>query len=296
MLFQVLGPFEAVVDGRAVALGGARQRLVLAALAARPNAVVSSDRLIHIVWGDEPPDRALSTLQKYVYRLRSAVGADRLVTRSPGYLLRIGDGESDAWRFESLLVDASPLAVAGELEQAQSTFDAALALWRGPAWGEFADFDFARGAVARLDGLRAAAVDDRMEVALAAGRHAEVIGELEATVSEYPLRERPRGQLMLALYRSGRQADALRAFQRLREALADLGLEPSAPLRDLERAILAQRPTLDLGSTRGSVAISADRPGAVSAAPAGDIDTVRPPSCAARGSVRRRHLCRPDRR
>jgi len=246
VLFQVLGPFEAGVDGHPVALGGTRQRLVLAALAARPNAVVSSDRLIEIVWGEAPPDSALSTLQKYVYRLRSAVGADRLVTRSPGYLLRIGDGESDASRFESLLADASAMAAAGQLSEARSAFDAALALWRGPAWQEFAELDFARGEVARLDGLRAAAIDDRTEVALAAGRHAEVIGELEATVDEYPLRERPRGQLMLALYRAGRQADALRAYDAFRRYLGEeVGLEPSAQLAQLADAIVLQKPELD---------------------------------------------------
>jgi DNA-binding SARP family transcriptional activator/WD40 repeat protein len=246
VLFQVLGPFEAVVDGHAVPLGGARQRLVLAALAARANSVVSSDRLIDILWGDAPPVSALSTLQKYVYRLRSAVGADRLVTRAPGYLLRIGDGESDALRFESLLADGSRLAAAGELAEAHRTFDAALALWRGRAWGEFADFDFARGEVARLDGLRAAAIDDRTEVALAAGRPAEVIGELEAIVSEYPLRERPRGQLMLALYRAGRQADALRAYEAFRRYLGEeVGLEPSAQLVQLADAIVLQKPELE---------------------------------------------------
>ena len=246
VLFQVLGPFEAVVDGHAVPLGGARPRLVLAALAARPNSMVSSDRLIDIVWGDEPPDSALSTLQKYVYRLRSAVGAERLVTRSPGYVLRVGDGESDASRFESLLAVASRLGAAGELDEARSAFDAALALWRGQAWGEFAEFDFARAEVARLDGLRAAAVDDRTEVALAAGRHAEVIGELEATVAEYPLRERPRAQLMLALYRAGRQADALRAYDAFRRFLGEeVGLEPSAPLVTLADAIVLRKPELD---------------------------------------------------
>jgi DNA-binding SARP family transcriptional activator len=244
--FQILGPFEALVDGHAVALGGARQRLVLAALVARSNSVVSSDRLIDIVWGDAPPDSALSTLQKYVYRLRSLVGADRLVTRAPGYLLRIGDGETDASRFESLLAHASRLGAAGELAEALSTFDAALALWRGQVWGEFADFDFARGEVARLDGLRAVAIEGRTEVALAAGRHAEVIGELEAIVAEYPLRERPRGQLMLALYRAGRHADALRAYEAFRRYLGEeVGLEPSAQLVHLADAIVLQKPQLD---------------------------------------------------
>src|ERR1700687_4146565 len=196
-LFRVLGPFEVVIDGRTAPLGSARKRLVLAGLVANANAVVSSDRLIDIVWGDELPATALSSLQKYVHRLRASVG-DRLLTRAPGYLLRIDAGESDASRFESFLADATRLTTAGELSEAIATFDAALGLWRGPAWAEFAHFDFARAEGSRLDGLRATAIEDRMEVALAAGRHGEVIGELEATVARYPLRERPRAQLMLA--------------------------------------------------------------------------------------------------
>ena len=209
------------------------------------NAVVSSDRLIDIVWGDEPPTTALSTLQKYVHRLRASVG-DRLVTHPPGYVLRIDAGECDASRFESLLADATRLTTAGELSDAFAAFDAALALWRGPAWAEFADFDFARAEVARLDGLRATAIEDRTELALIAGRHAELIGELEATVAQYPLRERPRSQLMLALYRSGRHADAIRAYDVFRRYLGEeVGLEPSASLSQLADAILQQKGELD---------------------------------------------------
>ena len=245
VLFRVLGPCEVVVAGRPAPLGGARQRLVLAGLMANANGVVSSDRLIDIVWGDEPPTTALSTLQKYVHRLRASVG-DRLVTHPPGYVLRIDAGECDASRFESLLADATRLTTAGELSDAFAAFDAALALWRGPAWAEFADFDFARAEVARLDGLRATAIEDRTELALIAGRHAELIGELEATVAQYPLRERPRSQLMLALYRSGRHADAIRAYDAFRRYLGEeVGLEPSASLSQLADAILQQKGELD---------------------------------------------------
>src|SRR6516164_2938976 len=243
--FRVLGPFEVLVDGRPAPLGGARQRLVLAGLVASANAVVPSDRMIDIVWGDEPPGAALSTLQKYVHRFRASLG-DRLLTRAPGYLLRVDGGESDASRFESLLTCATQLSAAGELGEAMAAFDEALGLWRGPAWAEFADFDFARAEVARLDGLQATAIDDRMEVALAAGCHAELIGELEATVALYPLRERPRAQLMLALYRSGRHADAIRAYDAFRRYLGEeVGLEPSASLAQLADAILLDRSELN---------------------------------------------------
>jgi DNA-binding SARP family transcriptional activator/WD40 repeat protein len=243
--FGVLGPFEVLVDGHAAALGGARQRLVLAGLVAHANAVVSSDRLIDIVWGDEPPSTALSTLQKYVHRLRGTL-ADRLVTRAPGYAVRVEREELDAFRFESLLAEAGRLTTAGELDDAIATFDAALALWRGPAWAEFADFDFTRPEVARLEGLRATAIEDRTEVALAAGHHAEVIGELEATVVRYPLRERPRAQLMLALYRAGRQVEALRVYDAFRRYLGEeVGLEPSVSLAQLADAIVVQKPELD---------------------------------------------------
>lgn len=245
VLFQVLGHFEVLVDGHAVPLGGTRQRLVLAALVANANAVVSADRLIDIVWGDGQPDSALSTLQKYVYRLRGSLG-DRIMTRPPGYFLRLEAGESDASRFESLLAEATRLTTAGELSDAIATSDTALGLWRGPAWAEFADLEFARAEVARLEGLRATAIDERTEVALAAGRHAEMVGELEGTVTRYPLRERPRAQLMLALYRSGRHADALRAYDAFRRYLGDeVGLEPSASLAQLADAITLQKPELD---------------------------------------------------
>jgi class 3 adenylate cyclase/DNA-binding SARP family transcriptional activator/WD40 repeat protein len=250
--FLVLGPFEVLVGGHAVALGGPRQRLVLAGLLANANAVVPSDRMIDIVWGDEPPGAALSTLQKYVHRLRASLG-DRLLTRAPGYLLRVDVGESDSSQFEVLLADATRLTTAGELNDAIATFDAALGLWRGPAWAEFADFDFARAEVARLDGLRATAIEDRMEVALAAGGHGEAIGELQATVARYPLRERPRAQLMLALYRSGRHADALRAYDVFRRYLGEeVGLEPSASLAQLADAMLLQQPELDWAPPPGA--------------------------------------------
>jgi class 3 adenylate cyclase/energy-coupling factor transporter ATP-binding protein EcfA2 len=178
---------------------------------------------------------------------------ERLLTRAPGYLLRIESGEADSSRFESLLAEATRLAAAGELGDAISTYGTALGLWRGPAWAEFADFDFARAEVARLDGLRATGTDDRVEVVLAAGRHDEAIGELEATVTRHPLRERPRAQLMLALYRAGRHADALRAYDAFRRYLGEeVGLEPSASLAQLADAIVLQKPELDWAPPPGA--------------------------------------------
>ena len=225
---------------------------MLVGLVANPNAVVSNDRLVDIVWGDEPPDTALTTVQKYVHRLRGALG-DRIQTRSPGYILRVDEGESDDSRFESLLAGATRLTTAGDLDEAVGAFDAALGLWRGPAWADFADFDFARGEAARLEGLRATADGDRTEVALAADHHTDVIGELEATVEWDPLRERPRAQLMLALYRSGRHADALRAYDGFRRYIGEeVGLEPSASLAQLNGAIVVQNPELDWVPPPGS--------------------------------------------
>jgi predicted ATPase/class 3 adenylate cyclase len=223
------------------------------------------------LWGDTPPDSALTTLQKHVHRLRAALEpgrtawgpSARVVKRPPGYLLRVEADECDATRFEHLVADARRRAAAGDLASATELLDVALGLWRGPAWAEFADQDFARAEVTRLDGLRAAAVEDRVEVALAAGRHAEMIGELEATTAAYPLRERPRAQLMLALYRCGRHAEALRAYEGFRRYLGEeVGLEPSASLVQLADAIVRQEPELERGPA------TAPRGGLVGPAPA----------------------------
>jgi DNA-binding SARP family transcriptional activator len=280
--FKVLGSLEVVVNGRLVPLGGARQRLVLAGLVASANAVVSADRLMDIVWGDEPPDSAMSTVQKYVYRLRVAIdpgtaAADRsgrLVTRPPGYVLRVDSDEYDAARFEALLAGAQHLAAAGNLAGATSALEDALALWRGPAWSEFADLDFIRPEVARLDGLHAIAMEERVELGLAAARHAELVGELEATVATYPLRERPRAQLMLALYRCGRHAEALRAYEAFRRYLGEeVGLEPSASLVQLADAILQQKPELDWSPPVGP----ATGNGAAASAPVATRRPLAPP-------------------
>jgi len=231
-VFRVLGPLEVVVDGRAVVLGSPKVRLLLAALLADANTVVSTDRLVEALWGERPPESALSALQKLVHRLRSLVrsahrpDADVLVTRAPGYVLKVDPGCYDAAQFEELVVDAQHGAQRGDPGAALAALDAALALWRGPALAEFAFEEFARAEATRLEELRVVAVEERVEAKLQLGRHDEVTGELDALVAEFPYREGLWAQLMLALYRSGRQADALRAYGHVRTQLAEeLGIE-----------------------------------------------------------------------
>ena len=236
--FRILGPLEVLEDDRPIPLGGARQRALLAILLTRANEVVSTDRLIDDLWGEAPPRTALNTLQYYVSQLRKLLGAERIVTQPPGYLIRVEADELDLARFERLVEE-------GGGERVRE----ALALWRGPALADFAYEEFARAEAARLEELRLAALEQRLDVDLALGRHAEVVGELEQLVAQHSLRERPRGQLMLALYRSGRQAEALDVYQATRRALVDeLGIEPSPALRELEKAMLSQDPALDLAS------------------------------------------------
>src|SRR5262245_22406686 len=198
MEFRILGPLEVADRGVSLELGGARQRAVLALLLTRPNEVVSTDRLIDELWGREPPRTALNTVQYYVSQLRKLLGARRIVTRPPGYAIQVERGELDLERFERLL----------ERGDAEALHEA-LALWRGPALADFAYESFAADEIARLEGLRILALEKRIDADLELGRHAELVGELERLVAQHPLRERLRGQLMLTLYRSGRQAEAL---------------------------------------------------------------------------------------
>jgi DNA-binding SARP family transcriptional activator len=233
MEFCLLGPLEVRENGRAIEIGAAKQRALLAVLLLNANRVVSSDRLIEALWGERPPGTATKALQVYVSQLRKAIGRDRIRTRSPGYELRVEPGELDLHRFEE--------HVAG------GEFDQALARWNGSPLADFAYEPFAQAEIARLEELRMACIEERVEAELAAGRHAALVGELEALVSQHPLRENLRAQLMLALYRSGRQADALDAYQSGRKILADeLGLEPGEGLKELQRRILAQDRTLAL--------------------------------------------------
>jgi len=245
MDFGILGPLLIRDGDREVRLTGAKQRAVLALLLLHAGEVVSSDRLIDDLWGDEPPESGVTALQVRVSQLRKALGAasGQLETRAPGYVLRLEPDELDLRRFERL-VDQAERA---EPEVAAGLLRDALALWRGPALADFAYEPFAQAAIGRLEELRLTVLERRIESDLALGRAAALVGEIEALVVEHPLRERFRAQLMLALYRSGRQAEALASYQTTRQALIDgLGIEPTPALQELERAILQQDPALDL--------------------------------------------------
>jgi DNA-binding SARP family transcriptional activator/ABC-type branched-subunit amino acid transport system substrate-binding protein len=254
MEFRILGPLEVSDEGRRVELGGRKQRSLLAVLLLHANEVVSQDRLIDELWGERPPAAAAKTLHGYVSRLRKALDGEDdapvhengvLETRGHGYLLRVEPGQLDADRFQEMLEEARCARAEGKPEEAAEELRRALALWRGPALADFAYEPFAQTEIARLDELQLTALEERIEGDLALGRHAALVGELEALVVRHPLRERLRGQLMLALYRSDRQAEALHVYQEGRLALAEeLGLEPSQGLQRLERQILAQDPAL----------------------------------------------------
>ena len=248
MEFRVLGSIEVFEEGNGtIALGGRKQRAVLAHLLVRANHLVPTEVLIDEVWGEEPPETARNALQSYASHLRKALGAERLEGSRAGYRLRAEPSEFDAARFQSLLRDAHRLLPI-DARAAVGAFDHALALWRGPAFADLATERSLRAEAARLDELRLTAIEDRIDALLTTGEHGQVIGELEGLTVRYPLRERFWEELMLALYRSGRQAEALAAFQRAREHLADeLGIDPSPELRRLHERILVQSPELDPG-------------------------------------------------
>jgi DNA-binding SARP family transcriptional activator len=252
MDFRILGPLEARVDGRELPLGGAKQRALLALLLLHRNEVVSIDRLIDGLWGGEPPPTASKVVQVYVSRLRRLLGPPepghgRLVTRSPGYLLEVAPDELDLERFEGLVEEARRASATGDPAVASAALRLGLAMWRGPPLADLAFEPFAQEASARLEDQRVAAVESRVEADLALARAPELVGELGALVREHPFRERLRSFLMLALYRSGRQAEALEAYRAARRSLVDeLGIEPSPGLAELERAILRHDPALVL--------------------------------------------------
>jgi DNA-binding SARP family transcriptional activator len=232
--FRILGPIAVLRDGDELAIPGTRARAVLAVLLVDAGRVVPADRLIDLLWSDEPPRSARNSLHVRVAGLRRALGKDRIVSRGLGYSLQVEPGELDLHRFEALLDDGSADAVAEALE-----------LWRGPPLADFANEHWAAASIARLDELHLVARERRIEAELERGEDSAVIPELEALVQEHPLRERLWGQLMLALYRCGRQVDALSAYRAARDRfVGEFGIEPSRALHELERAILEQDPAL----------------------------------------------------
>ncbi len=253
--FRILGPLEISRDGKPVEPGGKKQRALLAILLLNANEVVSSDRLIEELWGESAPETAPKALQVHVSQLRKELEPERsagdpgrlLITRSPGYMLVLEPEQLDLNRFDRLARDGREALGAGDPERAAELLREALSLWRGPALADLAYEEFAQTEIARLGELRLAALEDRVDADLECGRHPDVLGDLEGLVAAEPLRERPRGQLMLALYRSGRQADALDAYRSARDALvSELGIEPGKELQRLHQAILDQDPELDL--------------------------------------------------
>jgi DNA-binding SARP family transcriptional activator len=242
----LLGPLEMERAGQPVPLGGPTQRALLARLLLDANRTVPIDRLVEDLWGDAAPASAVKMVHIYVSKLRKELPGGVLVTRAPGYALVIDLEALDLTRFERMREQGRAALVGGFAAKAADRLREALALWRGPALGEF-DEPFAVVESARLEELRLSSVEDRIDADLALGRHAGLVGELESLVAASPLRERLWGQLLLARYRAGRQAEALAGYRELRELLTtELGIEPSPALRDLERRILQQDPTLEL--------------------------------------------------
>ena len=247
MDFHILGPLEVLDEGRAVPLGGSRQRALLALLLLHANETLSTDRLIDELWGENAPPTAAKMLHVQVSRLRKALAAagGALVTRDRGYELTLARDRLDAHRFEDLVADGGRELAAGRPDRAAAALEQALALWRGAPLADLAYERFAQREIARLDELRVSALEQLVDAQLGLGRHAEVVGRLQSLIGEHPYRERLRAQLMLALYRCDRQADALHAYQDARRALVEeLGIEPGERLRELERAVLAHDPAL----------------------------------------------------
>jgi DNA-binding SARP family transcriptional activator len=244
--FRILGPLEVAEQDALRALGGSKQRAVLAILLLHRGAVVSSERLIDELWGERPPVTAAKTLQGYISRLRKTLDEDVLHTRGHGYVLTPAPGQLDLDLFERLAGEGREALSAGDSATAAERLRSALALWRGSPLADLAYEPFAQVEIARLQEVRLATLEDRIEADLGLGRHGQLVAELEALVREQPLRERVRGQLMLALYRSGRQAEALEVYGETRRALIEeLGLEPRRELQDLETAVLRHDPVLD---------------------------------------------------
>jgi DNA-binding SARP family transcriptional activator len=240
--FRILGPLEVFDEGAPVRLGGRNQRALLALLLLNAGEVVSTDRLIDGLWGGEPPRTASTSLQNAVSQLRKLLTAERVVTKAPGYFLRLDGDGLDTTHVAELVATART----SDAESRVASLREAEALWHGEPLAEFAFDSFAQSAIARLEELRLNVIEERIDAELELGRHREIIGELEGLLAEHPLRERLRAQLMLALYRSGRQADALQVYQDGRRALiGQLGIDPSPTLQRLHGAILRQERSLE---------------------------------------------------
>ena len=252
MDFRILGPLEVLDDGRSLALAGTKPRALLALLLLHANETLTTDRLIDALWGEHPPAGAAKTLQMHISRLRKALAgsdgsgrASPIVTRERGYELALDPEQLDSHRFERLLARGRAELAGDRADSAVRAFEEALALWRGDPLADLAYEPFALPEIARLDDLRSATLEQLIEAKLALGGHAEVVEQLEVLIGEHPYRERLRAQLMLALYRCDRQADALQAYQDARTTLVEeLGIEPGERLRELEQAVLAQDPAL----------------------------------------------------
>ncbi len=231
-------------------MGGARQRAVLVSLLLRVNEVVPSEQLLMDLWGEDSPLSAANSLQAAISRLRRVLPQGRLITRAPGYALRMFPEELDVSQFDQLVFQGREALTAGAAEQAARTLRQALSLWQGPALADFRYEPFAQAEIVRLEELHLTCLEERIEADLALGLASVLVAELRRLVSEHPLRERLRSQLMLALYRDGRQGEALEVYREFRGVLRDeLGLDPSPQLRELEAAILRHDPLVSPVST-----------------------------------------------
>jgi len=248
--YRILGPIEAAADGRVLDIGGAKQRALLAILLLRVNEPVPRDVLVDQLWDDRPPVRAQHTLDVYISRLRKtldpAAECEAVVTTPGGYMLRAAEEQLDVRRFERLAGEGRFALAQNEPGRAAAALRAALALWRGEPLAEVSYEPFAQAEIARLQELRAGVTEDRIEADLALSRHGDVVSELEALAADYPQRERLHQLLMIALYRCGRQAEALAVYQSVRRRLVEeLGIEPGPALQRTERAILEQDASLE---------------------------------------------------
>ena len=264
--FDILGPIGIRdADGREIRIPAGLERSLLVLLLINRGEVVSIDRIVEALWGERAPETAVKAVQGYVSHLRRILEPDReaggrdgiLFTRAPGYALRADADAVDATRFERLTSGGSRALEEGAVAEAAVAFEEALGLWKGPALAEFAFDDFAQGEIHRLEDLRLVTCEERADALLQLGRNAEVAADLDVLVAEHPLRERLRASLMLALYRNGRQVDALDVFRRVRGRLSqELGIEPGPDLRDLQRRILKHDPTLAAPRPHARTALS----------------------------------------